>query len=52
VPYGAAYGLPYAPAIPREQEIEMFKGQAECFEDALGGINKRIQELESKAKEN
>jgi hypothetical protein len=29
----------------------MLKGQAEYFEDALDGIKKRIEELESKAKE-
>jgi len=51
VAYGAPYAAPYAPAIPREQEIELLKGQAEYFEDALEGINKRIRELESKAKE-
>ena len=50
-PYTAPYGVPYAPAIPREQEVEALKGQAEYLEDALDGVNKRIQELESKAKE-
>ena len=44
-PY-AAYGAPYAPTMTREQEIEMLKGQAEYFQDALDGITKRIEELE------
>jgi hypothetical protein len=51
VPYGAPYAAPYAPTVTREQEVEMLKGQAEYFEDALDGIKKRIEELESKAKE-
>ena len=40
-PYPAAYGLGSA------QEIDVLKGQAEYFEDALEGIKKRITELES-----
>jgi len=50
-PYAPPYAAPYAPAVSPEQEIEMLKGQAEYFEDALNGIKKRIGELESKAKE-
>jgi len=51
--YGAAppYGVPFAPAMTAQQELDGLKGQAEYFEDALDGINKRIQELESKTKE-
>ena len=58
-PYGAPYGSPAAPsAVPYgygagpspEQEIDMLKGQAEYFEDALEGIKKRIAELEAKEK--
>ena len=45
------YAAPYAPTVTREQEVDMLKGQAEYFEDALDGIKKRIEELESKAKE-
>lgn len=61
----AAYGWPvYAPPAPvytpnqgvetvnpptRDQEIDMLKGQAEYFEDALDGINKRIAELEKQS---
>jgi len=47
---GVPYGAPYAPTVTREQEIEMLKGQAEYFEDALDGIKKRIGELEAKEK--
>ena len=50
-PYATASAAPYAPTIPPEQEVEMLKGQAEYFEDALDGIKKRLEELESKAKE-
>jgi len=39
---------PYAPAMGREQQIDALKGQAEYLEDALDGIRKRIEELESK----
>ena len=38
-PWGAA------PVSP-DQELEMLKGQAEMLEDELGGIKKRIDELE------
>jgi hypothetical protein len=51
VPYAAPYGAPYAPTATAEQEVEMLKGQAEYFEDALDGIKKRIAELETEAKE-
>jgi hypothetical protein len=51
VPYSAPVAAPYPPVMAREQEVEMLKGQAEYFEDALDGIKKRIEELESKAKE-
>ncbi|MBN1125681.1 MAG: DUF5320 domain-containing protein [Sedimentisphaerales bacterium] len=42
--YGAA---PLAPGVTAQQELEGLKGQAEYFEDALDGIKKRIEELES-----
>lgn len=50
-----AYPPPYAfpttaASINKEQELDMLKGQAEYFEDALEGIKKRIGELETKAK--
>lgn len=47
-PYGAAFG-PAQTAAP--QELDMLKGQAEYFEDALEGIRKRIEELQSQASE-
>lgn len=49
-PYTAPNTTPYAPAMEREQEVDVLKGQAQYFEDALAGIKKRIEELESKAK--
>lgn len=39
----------FAPAATKEQELDALKGQAECFEDALEGIRKRIGELEKGA---
>jgi len=50
-PLGAPYAAPFGLAPTREQELDALKGQAEYFEDALDGIRKRIEELESKAKE-
>ena len=47
--YGVPYGAPYGPATTKEQELDMLKGQAEYFEDALDGIKKRITELEAKS---
>ena len=55
MPYGGAtryrvpYGAPYDPAPTKEQELDILKGQAEYFEDALDGIKKRITELEVKS---
>jgi hypothetical protein len=40
-------GAPFAPAITPQQEMEGLKGQAEYLEDALEGIKKRIEEIES-----
>ena len=52
---GLGYAGPYAsvgaPAMTREQELEMLKGQVEYFEDALEGIRKRMDELQSPPKE-
>ena len=42
-------GAPFAPAIGRDQEVEMLKNQATYFEEALGEIRKRITELETKS---
>jgi len=41
----APYGAPSAPT--REQELEMLREQAKYMEDAISGINKRIEELET-----
>jgi hypothetical protein len=54
-PYGAAaaplaYGAPYAPQVTREQELDFLKGQAEYLEDALEGVRKQMQEVETEAK--
>jgi len=40
-------GAPFAPTVAPQQELDSLKGQAEYFEDALDGIKKRIEELES-----
>jgi len=40
-------GAPFAPAIAPQQELDGLKGQSEYLEDALDGIKKRIEELES-----
>ena len=51
--YGAAVnpyaysGVPFAPTVAPQQELDGLKGQAEYLEDALNGIKKRIEELES-----
>jgi len=50
-PYGASYATPYATAPTREQELEALKGQAEYFENAMGDIRKRLQELETEKAE-
>jgi len=50
-PFGAPYAAPYGQPLTREQEVEILKGQAEYFEDALEGIKKRIEELEAEKKE-
>ncbi|MBN1973309.1 MAG: DUF5320 domain-containing protein [Sedimentisphaerales bacterium] len=43
-----AYGsAPIAPKLAVQQELDGLKGQAEYLEDALDGIKKRIEELES-----
>ena len=53
--YGAPYQVPpvyytapYGVSPSPEQELDVLKGQAEYFEDALDGVKKRIQELEAK----
>ena len=48
-PY-APYPTPAAPTMTAEQELTGLKQQAEYFEDALGEIKKRIEQLEVKSK--
>ena len=43
------YPAPFGPAMTREQELDALKGQAEYFEDALEGIRKRIEALQTDA---
>ncbi len=38
-------GAPFAPAITAEQELDGLKQQAEYFEQTLGEIKQRIEEL-------
>lgn len=45
-PYTAPWGLSPGPG----QELDALKEQAEFFNDALEGINKRIQEIEAEEK--
>ena len=45
-PY-APYAAPLGPAMAPEQEITGLKQEAEYLQNALGDINKRIEELES-----
>ena len=49
-PYGMPYATPFAPTPTREQELNVLKGQAEDLKDALDGIKKRIEEIETKTK--
>ena len=51
VPYATPYAGPFAPAMSSDQQLDMLKGQAEHFEDALQGIRKRIEELQAKVKQ-
>jgi len=46
VPYPAQF----APTITAEQELDGLKQQAEYFQNALGEINKRIEQLEAESK--
>ena len=40
-------GVPFAPTVAPQQELDGLKGQAEYLEDALNGIKKRIEELDN-----
>jgi hypothetical protein len=39
----------YAPFMSKEQEVEVLRNQARCFEQALEDLRNRIREVESKA---
>jgi hypothetical protein len=41
---------PFAPTVTTEQELDGLKKQAEYFQDTLGQINQRIQQLEEESK--
>ena len=47
--YPTPYAAPFGPAATKEQQLDALKGQAEYFEDALEGIRKQIEELQSQA---
>ena len=49
VPGVAPYPGPVAPAMVSEPQLDALKGQAEYLEDALNGIRKRIEELETRS---
>ncbi len=43
-------GAPFAPTMTAENELASLKQQAEYFEDSLGEIKKRIEQLETESK--
>jgi len=43
---------PFAPTMTAEQELGELKKQEEYFQDALGQINKRIEQIEAESKPN
>ena len=51
MPYAVPQAAPFAPTMTAQQELDMLKGQAEYFEDALDGIKKRLEELGDKTEE-
>jgi hypothetical protein len=40
---------PFGPTMTAEQELDALKKQAEFFQDELGQINKRIEQLEAES---
>jgi hypothetical protein len=46
-PYFYGGAAPFAPGLTAQQELDDLKGQAEYLEDALDGVKKRIEEIES-----
>ena len=49
MPSSVPQAEPLAPAMTAEQELDGLKKQAEYFQDALGQLNQRIQQLEAEA---
>ena len=51
--YGPAYRAPYGNPYPMnpEDEINMLRDEAGAIKNELNGINRRIQELESRSSE-
>ena len=47
-PYAYGGGVPFTPTVAPQQELDSLKDQSEYLEDALDGIKKRIEELESR----
>lgn len=48
---GVPYGVPFAPPVTRDQEMELLREQAEYFNATLEDIKKRIEELSSQPTE-
>ena len=50
-PYADTYaGVPFAPTLTKEQELETLQSQAKCFGVALQDIKRRIEGLQAEAK--
>ncbi|MBC8273644.1 MAG: DUF5320 domain-containing protein [Chloroflexi bacterium] len=48
--YGAPWGMPSAPQMTREQELDLLKSEAEAIKSQLEQIDARMHELESEEK--
>jgi hypothetical protein len=46
-PYAYGGAVPFTQGLTAQQELDGLKGQAEYLEDALDGVKKRIEEIES-----
>jgi hypothetical protein len=46
-PAAMPYAAPGAPVMSAEQQLDALKGQAEYLEEALEGIRKQIEELQT-----
>jgi len=50
LPGWARYGCgPYAPAVSKEQEVQMLRGQADALKRQLDAISQRLGELEDES---